>query len=82
MHQNQNQQRQSEITKSKRMVKLLESDDFQELIVNGFIRSGIQEQTLSQNLDNSKTIDELKARQILHNYIFGIISTGEILDSH
>ncbi len=76
------QQRKSDIDKSAKMLKLLEDDLFQELIVQDFIKGGVQEQSLLQNLDNAKTIDELKARQILHNHIFGIITSGEIANSH
>ncbi len=70
-----------EIEKSKKMLKLIESETFQELIMDGFIKNGILEQGLQQSLDNDKTIDEIKARQILNQYIFAIITTGEILSS-
>ena len=77
MDQQVNHQRRSEADKARKMVKLLEDPNFQELIIEDFMRKGAVSQSLEQNLDNSKTIDELKARQILHNYIFGIITTGE-----
>jgi len=74
--------RKTQINKANKMVKLLENEDFQELIINDFINNGSINNVIEQNLDNSKTIDELKARQILHKYLFAIITTGEILSSH
>ena len=69
--------RNSEIDKSKKMMKLLEDPIFNELIIEDFITQGIVSQTLNNRLDNTVTIDELKARQLLHKYLFGIITTGE-----
>ena len=68
----QQQTRQRQL-KSKKMLKLMESDLFQELIINDFIKEGILEQTLHMGLNSDNTIDQLKARQILHEYLFGII---------
>jgi len=59
------------------MMKLLEDPIFNELIIEDFITQGIVSQTLNNRLDNTVTIDELKARQLLHKYLFGIITTGE-----
>ena len=75
-----NQQRKLEANKAQKMLKLLEDPNFQEVIMDDFMTAGAVDQALKQNLDNSKTIDELKARQILHNHIFGIITTGEKLN--
>ena len=77
MDQQVNHQRRSEADKARKMLKLLEDPNFQELIMDDFMTAGAVDQVLKENLDNSKTIDELKARQILHNHIFGIITTGE-----
>ena len=77
MDQQVNQQRKNETNQAQKMIKLLENEYFKELILEGFITNGCIEQTLHMSLDNSKTLDELKARQILHGYIFGIIQTGE-----
>ena len=63
--------------KSSKMVKLLENELFQELILNDFIKVGSVEQVLNNSLDSSYTIDELKARQILHKFIFNAIITTD-----
>jgi hypothetical protein len=63
------------LSKSKKMLKLLENELFQELIIDDFIKGGIQENVLAQSLKSENTIDELKARQILHSYLFGIIES-------
>ena len=54
----------------------MENDLFQELIVEDFIKLGVYEQTLKHSLDNSKTVDELKARQILHKFLFDIMTVS------
>ena len=63
--------------KSQKMARLLTNDLFVELIIEDFIKSGIVEQALTQNLSSEATTDELKARQILHNYIFNSIIVSE-----
>ena len=60
-------------SKSKKIIKLLENDLFQELIIEDYVKGGIAENVLTQSLNADNTIDELKARQILHRYLFGII---------
>ena len=75
-------QRKEDLDKSKKMLKLLDDPDFNELIVEDFITKGIVSQTLNNRLDNSITIDELKARQLLHKFIFDIITTGEKINSN
>jgi hypothetical protein len=62
---------------SQKMVKLLENDLFQELIIENFIKGGILDNSLNQSLNSDATLDELKARQILHKYIFNAIITNE-----
>jgi len=62
---------------SQKMVKLLDNELFQELILDKFIKGGILDQTLNQSLNSDATLDELKARQILHKYIFNAIITNE-----
>ena len=64
---------------AKKVLNLLDNQDFIDIVMDGFIKSGSMEQVMYQNLDNSKTLDELKARQILHNYLFGILSYAEKL---
>lgn len=66
--------------KGQKAIKLLENEIFNEIIIEDFIKGGIIEQSLVHSLDNEKTIDELKARQILHKYIFGLISYAETVN--
>jgi len=68
-----------EISKADKMVRLLEDEIFNELFIEGFIKDGIYQNVIENNLDNNKTNDELKARQILHRYIFDIITSGDKL---
>ena len=63
--------------KAQRMTRLLDNEDFQELILEDFIKGGILDQSINQSLDSTYTIDELKARQILHKYIFNVIIVNE-----
>jgi len=70
------QQMQKQQDKAQKMIKLMENDLFQELIVDDFIKLGVQEQSLKQSLDSSKTVDELKARQILHKFLFDIMTVS------
>ncbi len=69
------------IDKSQKMLKLLDNDLFKELIMEGYIKAGTYENSIHGNLDNDKTIDELKSRQSLHKFIFDIMTQGEILNS-
>jgi hypothetical protein len=62
---------------SQDMTKLLSNELFQKLIIENFIKEGILSNALNQNLDNDRTLDELKARRILHEYIFNAIIVNE-----
>ena len=68
----------SENSPARKMIKLTESPEFVELILNGFIHNGIIEHSLNHNLASEAVLDQLKARQILHEYIYGIITHGEM----
>ena len=59
------------------MAKLLENEIFNELIVEDFIKSGIFENAIHNSIDSPHTQDQLKARQILHKYIFDVITYAE-----
>lgn len=61
---------------SKKMLGLLENKEFQELIMDKFIKEGIVTTALSNNLRSDHVLDELVARQILNDYIFGIINSS------
>ena len=65
------------ISRSKKMLKLLDNEDFQELILGAFINDGLKQNVIDGSLDSSATIDELKARQILHRFLYDIITSGE-----
>ena len=64
-------------TKATKMAKLLADESFNELIVEDFIKNGIFNNAIHNSLDSSNTLDELKARQILHKYIFDVITYAE-----
>ena len=81
VHANAEQHKKMTIDKSQKMLKLLDNDLFKELIMEGYIKSGTYENSIHGNLDNEKTIDELKARQLLHKHLFDIMTQGEILNS-
>ena len=63
--------------KAKMMNKLVNSDEFTTLILNDFIKEGVLEYTLQHNIRSEAVLDQVMARQILHEYILGIISQGE-----
>jgi len=58
----------------KQMLRLLENEDFQEVILDTFIKKGILDITLNNSIDSEFTKDQLKARQIIHAYIFNAIT--------
>ena len=66
--------------KAQKMTKLLEDEIFNEIIIEDFIKGGILENSINGNIDNSKTQDELKARQILHKYLFELIRYAEVIE--
>ena len=68
--------------KSIRMVRLLENEDFKQLIMQDYIEQGILEQTLNMGLSNPVTIDQLKARQNLHSHIFSVLTNVDKLSSN
>ena len=61
--------------RKEKMTRLLENELFDELIIQQFIKEGMLNYTINHNLDSVHTTDQLKARQILHEHIFGIISS-------
>lgn len=62
---------------NRKMIKLTETPEFVELIIDGFIKDGVLEYSLSHNISSEAVQDQLKARQILHEYIYGIITQGD-----
>ena len=67
------------IERSRLMLALSENREFKKLIIDEYLKEDILEIVEGKDLDNPKTIDELKARQKLIKHIKGIISEGEIL---
>jgi uncharacterized membrane-anchored protein YjiN (DUF445 family) len=63
--------------KSKKVSKLLNNEIFNEIIIDDFIKSGILDNAINNSIDSVNTQDQLKARQILHRYLFDIISYAE-----
>lgn len=65
------------IDRTKAAIRLLENEDFQEVVLNGFVKEGILEYSLQHNTRSEAILDELIARRILHEYFFGIIQSGD-----
>ena len=63
--------------KSEAAKRLLENEDFMEIIMGDYVKDGIIRHSIDGNLDSPSTVDELKARQIFHRYIFDIITYAE-----
>jgi len=59
------------------MLKLTENPEFVELIIDGFIKEGVLELSLSNSLNSDEVKDQITARRILHEYIYGIITTED-----
>ena len=75
MHQTQSHQANKEQDKANKMAKLMENDLFRELFMEDYIERGILEQALHMGMDNKTTLDNIKARQSLHQYIFNTLSS-------
>ena len=66
-------------SKAKKVAKLLEDEIFNEIIIEDFIKSGIFDNAINQSIDSPHTQDELKARQILHRYLFDLIKSTALV---
>ena len=64
---------------NKAATRLLDNKDFQDVILNEFIKLGVLEHSLQHNIRSEVVLDEVIARRILHEWFFGIITTGENL---
>ena len=64
-------------SKAHKVTKLLEDPNFNEIIIEDFIKNGIYENAINNNIDSPNTVDQLKARQILHKYLFDVITYAE-----
>lgn len=67
--------------KVKYINELYKTEAFQELILTEFITNGIQELVMTDNVDSKSVRAQLKARSILHQWMYGIIEEAEIAKS-
>jgi len=67
--------------KADAVTKLYAIKEFQQLIVEDFIDNGIHSLCLTENVSSEAIQDELKARRILNDYLYGIIQEAEIAKS-
>ena len=58
--------------------RLYANKDFQKLILGEFIDQGIHNLVMTENVDSEPIRDELKARKILHDWLYDIIQQAEI----
>lgn len=61
------------------LTELYGRKEFVELILLGFIDSGINTLCLEEDVDNEKVRDNLKARKILNDYLSGIMNEAKIM---
>ena len=59
--------------------KLFSSNEFQRVIVNGFLSESVMDTIYRENVDNEAVRDQLKARKILNDYLIGALSDAEII---
>ena len=57
------------MTITKKTKRLLNNEDFQDIVLNGYIKDGLINLSLNENVDNQNVRDELKARRILNDYL-------------
>jgi len=63
--------------RTKAAIRLLDNKDFQEVVLNDFIKAGVLEHSLQHNIRSEVILDEVIARRIFHDWYFGIIQSGE-----
>jgi len=64
--------------KAKAVTRLYGNKDFQELILEEFVDKGIHNLVMTENVDSEGIRDLLKARKILHDWLYDIIQEAEI----
>jgi hypothetical protein len=57
----------------------MHNQDFEDIIIDLFIRRGIEAYVLEDNVDNETVRDQLKARRILYRFLYDIIDSANIL---
>jgi len=60
--------------------RLLENEEFKELIVDRYLGSDIKDIVFNEDLDNKAVIDKLKARQNLRAYFDELINSATITE--
>ena len=70
------------MTQAQKVTKLLNNEEFIDVILESFIKEGVLTNALHDNLSSEHVLDQLKARQILHSFLFDIIGQGEIAESN
>jgi len=58
--------------------RLLENEDFKEIIIDRYLGSDIQDIVFNEDLDNERVKDKLKARQNLRAYFDELINSATI----
>ena len=66
--------------KAKKIQKLYQNKEFQEMILEDFITNGIHHIVMTENVESRATQDALNARRILHEWMYGIIQEAEIAE--
>jgi len=64
--------------KRETILKLLENEDFKEVIIDKYLGSDIKDIVFNEDLDNKAVIDKLKARQNLRAYFDELINSATI----
>ena len=62
------------------LIRLYENKDFELVVVNEFFEKSINRIVLNEDLDNSKVLEQLKARQVLKEFFEQIINSDIIDD--
>ncbi len=66
--------------KQKALQNLYQNEGFQKLILEEFIDNGIHSLCMTENVSNIGIQDELKARKILNDFLYGIMNEAEIAE--
>jgi len=74
-----NEHERNQVELARVMDRLMNNQDFIDIILTRFLKEDIVKVTLEQNLSSEATINALRARQELNKFISDIITEGEIL---
>lgn len=62
--------------------KLLDNENFKEIIIDKYLGSDIKDIVFNEDLDNDKIKDKLKARQELRNFLDELINYATISEEY